>query len=73
MSMIVLILVIVAAITIAFVAVLLFVIAGIHGDEGHMSLAERPRTMTRALARRVLGAYTTPTKKLARPHAGARR
>jgi hypothetical protein len=73
MSMIALVLVIVAVIAIASVGMLLIVIAGIHGDEGHMSLADRPRTRTRALARWVLGAYALPIRRSARPHTSARR
>jgi hypothetical protein len=66
MNMITLILVIVAVLAIACVAVFLIVIAGIRGDEGHMSLADKPRTWTRAFARRVLSGYAAPTKKPAR-------
>jgi hypothetical protein len=73
MNMITLILVIVAVLAIACITVLLVVIVAIHGDEGHMSLADKPRTRTRAFARWLLSAYAADTKKPVRPRAGARR
>jgi hypothetical protein len=73
MTTIVVVLAIVAVIAVAAIAMLLVIIAGIHGDEGHMSLAEKPRTRTRALARWVLSGYATPTMKPARRHEDSRR
>jgi hypothetical protein len=45
----------------ALLALLAVVAAGVRGDERHMSLSEAPRTRTRAIARRVLGARATRT------------
>ena len=39
----------------SILATLILVIAGIHGDERHMSLTGEPRTRRESFARRVLG------------------
>ena len=41
----------------SILATLILVIAGIHGDERHMSLTGEPRTRRESFARRVLGVH----------------
>lgn len=47
--------VIVAVAGLSALALLVLVVAGIHGEERHMSLTGTPRTRTAAVTRRVLG------------------
>jgi hypothetical protein len=57
----------------ALLALLAVVVAGIRGDERHMSLSEAPQTPTQAIARRVLGARATRTGPSAPPEPAQRR
>ncbi|MGH3155227.1 MAG: hypothetical protein ACRDNF_01420, partial [Streptosporangiaceae bacterium] len=58
--------------TAAAVAVLVMVVVAIHAEERRISLSDVPRTRSRALARRVLGAHAAPRASV-RIHASARR
>jgi hypothetical protein len=70
---IVLVLIAVSTLTAGAVAVLAVVIAGIHGDERHMSLARRPHSRAGIFARRVLGVHTAPPVQAPRIPDNARR
>jgi hypothetical protein len=50
-------LIIVLVLAAGALVVLALVIAGIHGDERHMSLGDAPHTCAGVLARRVLGVH----------------
>jgi hypothetical protein len=62
MNPIIAILAIVITIGIAGLALLALVICGIRGDERHMSLRDIAPTRASLIARRVLGAYSSPHK-----------
>jgi hypothetical protein len=70
MNAIVLILVVTAIPALAMAAVLIIVIAGIHGDERRMSLTGEPRTRSGIVARRVLGLHSDFHNSVGVPHAG---
>jgi len=46
----------------SILATLILVIAGIHGDERHMSLTGQPRTRRQSFARRVLGVHDSQNR-----------